>query len=79
MPTCTCIPRSAAGSAQAAAGEHLVEVLERLQVAAGQGSRNGKDVLYSSLIPLIDCIKNGTTTIIDHHESQSFQTGSPSW
>ena len=54
---------------------NFVEVLERLWWPLDK-ALNGKDVLYSSLIPLIDCIKNGTTTIIDHHESQSFQTGS---
>ena len=35
----------------------------------------GQDILYSCLVPLMDCIKNGTTTIIDHHESQGFQNG----
>ncbi|GAB6181317.1 putative aminohydrolase SsnA [Desulfotomaculum defluvii] len=28
-----------------------------------------EDVYYSALLPLIDCIKNGTTTIFDHHAS----------
>lgn len=28
-----------------------------------------EDVYYSALIPLIDCVKNGTTTIFDHHAS----------
>lgn len=54
---------------------NFVEVLERLWWPLDK-ALNSKDVLYSSLIPLIDCIKNGTTTIIDHHESQDFQTGS---
>ena len=53
----------------------LVEILERMWWPLDK-ALNGKDILYSSLIPLIDCIKNGTTTIIDHHESQGFQTGS---
>lgn len=35
-----------------------------------------EDVYYSALIPLLECVKNGTTTIIDHHESQGFQAGS---
>jgi cytosine/adenosine deaminase-related metal-dependent hydrolase len=35
-----------------------------------------EDIYYSSLIPLIECVRNGTTTIIDHHESQSYQKGS---
>lgn len=35
-----------------------------------------EDIYYSALIALIECIRNGTTTIIDHHESQSYQKGS---
>ena len=54
---------------------NFVEVLERLWWPLDK-ALNAQDVLYSSLIPLMECIKNGTTTIIDHHESQSFQTGS---
>lgn len=34
------------------------------------------DVYYSAMIPLIECIKNGTTTIIDHHASPMAVTGS---
>jgi putative selenium metabolism protein SsnA len=37
---------------------------------------DAQDIYYSSLIALAECIKNGTTSIIDHHESQSYQTGS---
>ncbi|MDD2240965.1 MAG: putative aminohydrolase SsnA [Kiritimatiellae bacterium] len=54
---------------------NFVEVLERLWWPLDK-ALNAKDIHYSSLVPLIDCIKNGTTTIIDHHESQDFQTGS---
>jgi len=28
-----------------------------------------EDIYYSALVPLIDCVKNGTTTIFDHHAS----------
>ncbi|WP_425806869.1 putative aminohydrolase SsnA [Desulfitobacterium sp. Sab5] len=35
-----------------------------------------EDVYYSALIPLIDCVKTGTTTIIDHHASPKAVTGS---
>jgi len=35
-----------------------------------------EDIHYSALITLIECVRNGTTTIIDHHESQSYQKGS---
>ena len=27
------------------------------------------DIYYSAMVPLIDCIKSGTTTIFDHHAS----------
>ncbi|KUO76519.1 MAG: chlorohydrolase [Desulfosporosinus sp. BRH_c37] len=35
-----------------------------------------KDVYYSALTPLIECIKTGTTTLIDHHASPMAITGS---
>jgi len=35
-----------------------------------------EDVYYSGLTPLIECIKTGTTTIIDHHASPMAITGS---
>ncbi|MHB1406265.1 MAG: putative aminohydrolase SsnA [Desulfitobacteriaceae bacterium] len=35
-----------------------------------------EDVYYSALGPLIECIKTGTTTIIDHHASPYAVTGS---
>ena len=35
-----------------------------------------EDVYYSALTPLIECIKTGTTTIIDHHASPMAITGS---
>ncbi|MCO5387607.1 MAG: putative aminohydrolase SsnA [Desulfosporosinus sp.] len=34
------------------------------------------DVYYSGLTPLIECIKTGTTTIVDHHASPMAITGS---
>jgi putative selenium metabolism protein SsnA len=34
------------------------------------------DCYYSALIPLIDAVKKGTTTLIDHHASPSAVTGS---
>jgi putative selenium metabolism protein SsnA len=33
------------------------------------------DVRLSALPTLLDCLQNGTTTIIDHHESQDYQDG----
>ncbi|AFM41021.1 putative selenium metabolism protein SsnA [Desulfosporosinus acidiphilus SJ4] len=35
-----------------------------------------EDVYYSALTPLIECIKTGTTTIVDHHASPHAVTGS---
>jgi len=35
-----------------------------------------EDIYYSSLVSLIECVKEGTTTIFDHHESQAYQLGS---
>jgi putative selenium metabolism protein SsnA len=35
-----------------------------------------EDIYYSGLTPLIECIKTGTTTIIDHHASPMAITGS---
>lgn len=35
-----------------------------------------EDIYFSALVPLIDCIKNGTTTIFDHHASPGAVRGS---
>ena len=35
-----------------------------------------EDVVYSALVPIIDCIKNGVTTVFDHHASPYAATGS---
>ncbi|WP_407310410.1 putative aminohydrolase SsnA [Desulfosporosinus sp. SB140] len=35
-----------------------------------------EDVYYSALTPLIECIKTGTTTIVDHHASPNAVIGS---
>ncbi|MDN5344842.1 MAG: hypothetical protein PWQ18_954 [Clostridia bacterium] len=35
-----------------------------------------EDVYYSALLPLIDCLKSGTTTILDHHASPHAVRGS---
>lgn len=54
---------------------NFVEVLERLWFPLDQ-ALNKQDIKYSALAPYIDCIRNGVTTIIDHHESQGTQAGS---
>ena len=51
------------------------EILERLWWKLDKAlSRD--DVYYSALIPLIECIRNGTTTFFDHHASPSCREGS---
>jgi len=37
---------------------------------------NKEDIYFSALVPLIECIKTGTTTIIDHHASPYAVKGS---
>lgn len=54
---------------------NFVEVLERLWWKVDRAIV-GDDILLSAQIPLIECIRNGTTTIIDHHASPSFSDGS---
>jgi len=55
--------------------KNFVEILEKLWWKLDR-ILTEEDIYYSSLIPLIECVKNGTTTIIDHHESQGYQVGS---
>ncbi len=52
----------------------FVEILERLWWPLDKALERD-DIHFSALIPLIDCVKKGTTTIIDHHESQGVQNG----
>lgn len=55
--------------------KNFVEILEKLWWALDK-TLNKEDIYYSALIPLMECVRNGTTTIIDHHESQTYQIGS---
>ena len=55
--------------------KNFVEILEKLWWPLDK-TLNKEDIYYSALIPLIECVRNGTTTIIDHHESQTYQAGS---
>lgn len=55
--------------------KNFVEILESLWWKLDR-SLTKEGIYYSALIPLIEGVKKGTTTIIDHHESQSFQAGS---
>lgn len=54
---------------------NFVEVLERLWWRLDQALCD-EDILLSAQIPLIECIRNGTTTVIDHHASPSQREGS---
>ena len=54
---------------------NFVEVLERLWWKLDMALAE-EDITLSTQIPLIECIRNGTTTIIDHHASPSFREGS---
>ena len=55
--------------------ENFVQTLERLWWKVDR-SLSEEDILISSQIPLMECIRNGTTTIIDHHASPSMREGS---
>ena len=53
---------------------NFVKILERLWFPLDK-ALNADDLYYSTMVPLMNGIKNGTTTFFDHHESQSFQDG----
>ena len=55
--------------------ENFVEILERLWWKVDR-ALDEEDIALSAQIPLIECIRNGTTTIIDHHASPSLRDGS---
>lgn len=54
--------------------KNFYEILEKLWWKLDD-TLSAEDIYYSALIPLIACVRNGTTTIIDHHESQGLQSG----
>ncbi len=54
---------------------NFVEILERLWWKLDM-ALSEEDVALSAQIPLIESIRNGTTTIIDHHASPSCRDGS---
>ena len=56
------------------AAANFVEILDKLWYPLDK-VLNEKDIYYSAMVPLINGIKNGTTTFFDHHESQGFQDG----
>jgi putative selenium metabolism protein SsnA len=55
--------------------KNFVEILEKLWWKVDRALTE-EDILLSAQLPLIDCIRNGTTTIIDHHASPSKRDGS---
>ncbi|MGB9407469.1 MAG: putative aminohydrolase SsnA [Terracidiphilus sp.] len=54
---------------------NFIEILERLWWRLDR-VLTLEDVYLSAMVALIDCIKNGTTTIFDHHSSPGAVTGS---
>ena len=54
---------------------NFVEILERLWWKVDRALLE-EDILLSAQIPLIECIRNGTTTVIDHHASPTIREGS---
>ena len=54
---------------------NFVEILERLWWKVDRALCE-EDILLSAQIPLIECIRNGTTTVIDHHASPGMRDGS---
>jgi len=55
--------------------QKFTEILERLWWRLDK-VLTLKDIYYSAMVGLIDCIKHGTTTIFDHHASPGAVTGS---
>ncbi len=53
----------------------FVQILERLWWKVDK-ALSAEDITLSAQIPLIECIRNGTTTVIDHHASPSTRDGS---
>jgi putative selenium metabolism protein SsnA len=54
---------------------NFVEILERLWWKVDR-ALDEEDIILSAQLPLIDCIRNGTTTVIDHHASPAARDGS---
>lgn len=53
----------------------FLEILERLWWRLDK-TLTLEDVYYSAMVPIIDCIKNGVTTVFDHHASPNAVEGS---
>ena len=57
------------------APENFLEILKRLWWRLDK-ALTLEDVYLSAMVAMIDCVKNGTTTIFDHHSSPGAVTGS---
>jgi putative selenium metabolism protein SsnA len=54
---------------------HFQEILERLWWRLDKVLTE-EDLYYSALVPLMDCVRTGTTTLFDHHASPGAVRGS---
>lgn len=54
---------------------NFVEILERLWWKVDR-ALGDEDITLSAQVPLVECIRNGTTTVIDHHASPGMRDGS---
>lgn len=55
--------------------ENFIQILERLWWRLDRALDN-ESVYYSAMVELLDCIRHGTTTFIDHHASPNACVGS---
>lgn len=65
----------AKGLGKAEPSKNFTEILNNLWWRLDKKLQE-EDIYYSAMIPLIDCIKKGATTVIDHHASPYNITGS---
>jgi putative selenium metabolism protein SsnA len=54
---------------------NFVQILERLWWKVDK-ALDEEDITLSAQVPLIECLRNGTTTVIDHHASPGMREGS---
>jgi putative selenium metabolism protein SsnA len=55
--------------------QNFIEILEKLWWRL-DNTLNEDDIYYSALFAILECIKNGVTTIFDHHASFNYIDGS---
>ncbi len=55
--------------------QNFIEILEKLWWRL-DNTLNENDIYYSALFAILECIKNGVTTIFDHHASFNYIDGS---